>query len=229
MKTHPAMLRAILHMLPPGKGAVMRIIAIIGIAVFIGGCATRPQVATAPPAPLICKSGSDCDSKWSRAVSWVTRNSSYKIQTQTDSIVQTMGPLPSDPSPAYTVTKVAIDNGNYEITFGGGCDNIFGCIPTVAGSRAQFAEFVNGGALSFDPSKVVWMRKDGERITGNPKLETLIETDKAACLAIQNQSPDMFKDCMASKGYLLIPKDKAEQRLAAAAAARAAKKKQAKP
>ena len=109
---------------------------------LLAGCASASSVATAPARPVSCKAGPDCDAKWSRALSWVTSNSSYKFQTQSDSVVQTMGPLPDDPSPAYTVTKLATGPGIFEITFGGGCDNIFGCIPTVAESRARFADFV---------------------------------------------------------------------------------------
>ena len=64
---------------------------------------------------------------------------------QTDSLIQTMGPLDSDPVPAFTITKVAIPGG-YEITFAGGCDNLIGCIPTVEELRAKFSAFVLAGS-----------------------------------------------------------------------------------
>jgi hypothetical protein len=82
--------------------------------------------------------------KWSRAVSWVATNTGYKMQTQTDSIVQTMGPLPDSPTPAFNVTKVATSPTNYQITFSGGCDNWIGCVPTVEESRVKFTSFVLG-------------------------------------------------------------------------------------
>jgi hypothetical protein len=115
------------------------------IAVALGACATaQPKVAT-PLRPITCTKGADCDGKWSRAVSWVATNSAYKVQTQTDSIIQTMGPLPDDPRPAYSVTKLATGPTTYEITFNGGCDNWLGCIPGVTEARAEFAGFVLNG------------------------------------------------------------------------------------
>ena len=112
------------------------------LSVFVAGCSTAtpaPQVAVAP---ITCST--DCAAKWSRAVAWVAQNSQYKIQTQTDSLIQTMGPLDSDPAPAFTITKAAMPGGAYEITFAGGCDNFIGCIPTIADARADFAKYVNG-------------------------------------------------------------------------------------
>jgi hypothetical protein len=92
--------------------------------------------------PILCRAGNDCAEKWSRAVQWVTQNSDYKLQTASEFEIQTMGPLPNSPSPAYTVTKTAIGNGRYEINFSGGCDNIFACIPSVLQSKARFTNYV---------------------------------------------------------------------------------------
>ncbi len=121
---------------------------LIGLsALTLAGCSASPPApnAAAPVQPITCTKGPDCDVKWSRAVSWVATNSSYKIQTQTDNIIQTTGPLPNDPDPAYTVTKVARAPNMYEITFGGGCESLIGCMPTIAEARAQFASFVLNG------------------------------------------------------------------------------------
>jgi hypothetical protein len=79
------------------------------------------------------------------------------------------------------------------------------------------------------PKQVVWMRADGQRITGNAKLEQQDSADRAACLALAQSDPSavFFGRCMAAKGYLLVPLDEAPKRLAEAAAARAAKQKNA--
>ena len=124
----------------------MRILGIVALGAALAGCAaTAPQqAALAPPPAITCKLGPDCDAKWSRAVSWVTTNSSYKIKTQTADIVQTMGPTDSSPNSAFTVTKVAQNSGLYEITYAGGCDNWIGCIPTINESRSRFTTFVLG-------------------------------------------------------------------------------------
>lgn len=114
----------------------------MALCVFLTGCASAPQQAAAPIRPINCKAGPDCDAKWSRAVSWIATNSGYKIRSQTADLIQTMGPTDSSPTAAFTVTKVATAPGSFDITFAGGCDNVFGCIPTVAESRAAFADFI---------------------------------------------------------------------------------------
>jgi hypothetical protein len=96
--------------------------------------------------------GADCDAKWSRAAAWIATNSNLKIQTRTETIVQTAGPVPSEPTPAFTVTKVARGDGRYEITFNGGCGNTSRCVPTIPESRARFTEFVLGEDVAAQPS-----------------------------------------------------------------------------
>jgi hypothetical protein len=103
----------------------------------------------------------------------------YKVQTQTDSIMHTMGPLPDDPAPAYSITKVALNNGTYEITFRGGYDNLIGCIPTVAESRLSFADFVTGGTPA--PTTMVWAGKDHRRTSNNLALVKQSQTDHDKC------------------------------------------------
>jgi hypothetical protein len=72
-----------------------------------------------PPQPIICISGPACDAKWGRAATWITTNSTFKIQVRTDTSLQTAGPVPSETTPAFTVTKVARGEGRFEITFNG--------------------------------------------------------------------------------------------------------------
>lgn len=94
--------------------------------------------------PVTCKAGPDCEEKWSRAVQWVKQNSEYKFQTVSDNVIQTMGPLAHDPSAAFTITKVATGHNTYEIDFDGGCDAMFGCMPSLLASKASFVDYVMG-------------------------------------------------------------------------------------
>ncbi len=204
----------------------MRIVVACLLALTLGSCATvQPKIAE-PIQPITCNKGPDCDAKWSRAVSWVTTNSSYKVQTQTDSIIQTMGPLPDSPSPAYSVTKVAATPTMYEITFNGGCDNFLGCIPTVAESRATFAAFVNvpgsaGAPASAQASDLVWIRTDHRRIKGNPKLEQEDAADRTKCeTEAKAKAPNddaaqlvAFKVCRGRDGYVIVTREEAVQLL----------------
>jgi hypothetical protein len=88
--------------------------------------------------------GSDCDAKWSRAASWLAANSTLKIATRTDSIIQTTAPVQAEATPAYTVTKVARGEGRYEITFNAACGTGSRCIPPINEARARFTEAVLG-------------------------------------------------------------------------------------
>ena len=92
--------------------------------------------------PVTCTTGKDCEEKWSRAVHWVTQNSAYKIQTVSDNVIQTMGPLPDDARPAFTVTKVFNGNDTYALVLHGGCDNVWGCEPDPIKLKASFANYI---------------------------------------------------------------------------------------
>jgi hypothetical protein len=52
------------------------------------------------------------------------------------------------------------------------------------------------------------MRKDGQRMTGNPTLDEQERTDRSECLALGQQSLTAaapFLNCMDEKGYVIVP------------------------
>jgi hypothetical protein len=110
------------------------------------GCITAEQQASVAesPKPITCHAGADCDAKWSRANSWITEHSKYKVETSSDSVIQTSGPstFESDPSPRYQVRKLAIGGDQYAIEFTGGCDSIFECTPTLSTAQADFTQSI---------------------------------------------------------------------------------------
>jgi hypothetical protein len=127
------------------------------VALFLSSCASIPPEQKAAMQalanrPVVCKKGVDCDEKWSKATQWVKQNCSYKFQTVSDNVIQTMGPLPNDPSPAFTITKVSSGNGLYAFDFDGGCDNMFGCIPSVLQSKISFINYIMGPATAIQTS-----------------------------------------------------------------------------
>jgi hypothetical protein len=114
------------------------------LALTLASCAANRAATEPPPPPIVCKQGPDCDTKWSRALSWIATNSRWRIQTQTDLLIQTFnGVEDAETEPGYTITRLAKGAGAFEITFSGGCHNLFACIPSVAEQRAKFAAFVN--------------------------------------------------------------------------------------
>jgi hypothetical protein len=97
--------------------------------------------------------------------------------------------------------------------------------------------------------KMLWMRADGQRITGNPALSQQVELDETVCAgeaskadmsgtvidrggiagAVNDvrrgqESLSVTRGCMAQRGYVLIPADQADERLTEAAAVHAAPK-----
>ena len=123
-------------------------------ALLLTGCTTpqqrlefamqRLEIDRQAARPVTCTAGEDCEVKWGRALQWVLDNSAYKLQTQSDALLSTFGPFPNDPRPAYSISKVATGGGNYVIDFRGGCDNIFGCQPTLLEGKASFVGAVMG-------------------------------------------------------------------------------------
>jgi hypothetical protein len=75
---------------------------------------------------------------------WVQDNSQYRLQIQTDSLIQTAGPTDESASSAFTITKRALGGGAYQIVFRSGCDNIIGCVPTGLALQASFNNYVLG-------------------------------------------------------------------------------------
>jgi hypothetical protein len=125
-----------------------RIISTLYFMLMLSGCAMNPQQQAALLAqanrPVTCQKGDDCDAKWSLATQWVQQHCAYKFQTISENVIQTMGPLHDDPRPAYTITKVSDGKGVYTFAFDGGCDNIFGCVPSLLEAKASFVTYVIG-------------------------------------------------------------------------------------
>jgi hypothetical protein len=89
---------------------------------------------------VVCTDRSDCDSQWSKAVAWVTSNSYYRVQTQTEQMIQTYGPDPSAIYTAYTVNRIENSDGSGSIEFRAYCANEFGCTPQTSVAADSFAD-----------------------------------------------------------------------------------------
>jgi hypothetical protein len=127
----------------------MRMRLWMGAAAVLAGCNTMtPAQQSAVEAnaarSVTCQQGEDCEVKWGKALAWVRAHGAYKISQATDTLITTMGPLPSDPRPSYSIMKTAQGGGVYAIDFDGGCDNIFGCIPSLIQAKADFVLTVMG-------------------------------------------------------------------------------------
>lgn len=121
--------------------------AMVSAALVMTSCASKPTdpvLLAAANRQITCSQGADCDAKWSRAVQWVLVNSSWKIQVQTDQMIQTFGPGDSGTNSAFVITKAANMSGSYDINFRSACGNPLGCFPSSTELRASFNNAVIG-------------------------------------------------------------------------------------
>jgi hypothetical protein len=95
---------------------------------------------------VTCTKGHDCEVKWGRAITWISQNSQWKIQTQNENTIQTETAAGGSPASHFLVNKVLRRNGVYEITMMSGCDNFIGCEPDATYLKASFNRFVVVGA-----------------------------------------------------------------------------------
>ncbi|PMS37618.1 hypothetical protein B0G57_11035 [Trinickia symbiotica] len=100
------------------------------------------QIATAP---LVCRNADECAVWWHRAHDWVTRHSAYKVETATDSLIESAGPEGGSGKLAYQITKTANADGSATIGFAAHCDSMLGCRPDPWQAGAAFKQFVKTG------------------------------------------------------------------------------------
>ncbi|MDN7178593.1 hypothetical protein M0D69_11275 [Caballeronia sp. SEWSISQ10-4 2] len=121
---------------------------IVAVIALLAGCSTTGQIAgetmEQATAPLTCTNKAECDAWWARAQVWVINHSEYKLQTVTDSIIQTDGPSGGKRALAYQITKTPSNEGTATIGFAAHCDNMLGCEPNPWKAGADFKQFVRG-------------------------------------------------------------------------------------
>jgi hypothetical protein len=119
--------------------------ATLGLCLGLTGCvpiavALWSQLDESANAPVACATKAECDASWQKAIEWVTQRCAFKIQTQTDALVETEGPLPAPSNDvACRLERVATDEaGSARLEITARCGNYFGCIPEPLYLRAAF-------------------------------------------------------------------------------------------
>jgi hypothetical protein len=116
-------------------------------AALLAGCSQMPtpgDLATNPSSaePLLCTNKAQCDVYWQRAQAWVANNSLYRLQTVTDTVIETYGPEAARTGLAFRITKVPDDKDGARIYALPACSNAFGCSPTPTDAVIAFKRFV---------------------------------------------------------------------------------------
>ncbi|HKQ23871.1 MAG TPA: hypothetical protein VJT81_05440 [Burkholderiales bacterium] len=112
---------------------------------ILAGCATQPMdtaILAASKKPLTCSNKEECDSYWQRAQVYVRQNSTYPIQSVTDTVLTTDGPTYGSEGNAYHLTKVPNADGSATIEVQIACDNPLGCHPDRTIETVNLKRFV---------------------------------------------------------------------------------------
>ncbi len=123
---------------------------LVVMCTLAAGCSTSGQVdpdtMQIATAPLTCTNKTECDLWWKRAQTWVTQMSTYKLQSVSDTLIQTTGPDGGRRALAYQITKTPNSDGTATIGFAAHCDSSLGCKPNPWEAGADFKRFVRGTA-----------------------------------------------------------------------------------
>jgi hypothetical protein len=117
------------------------------VAGLLAGCGPMPMTteATANRAsaePVLCVGKAQCDIYWQRAQAWVANNSEYRLQTLTDTVIETQGPSVGRTGLAFRITRVPDDKDGASIYILAVCGNALGCSPTFSDAVTAFKRFV---------------------------------------------------------------------------------------
>ena len=103
---------------------------------------SNPAAATESAMPVLCVGKTQCDAFWQRAQAWVANHSEYRLQTITDTVLETQGPMVGRTGLAYRVTRVPDGKDGARIYVLASCSNAFGCSPEPSTAVAAFKRFV---------------------------------------------------------------------------------------
>ena len=138
---------------------VFQVLTAAGAAALIlslSGCVSvatpqqRAQIAATTP---VCHGKKQCEAAWAAARNWVTDNCGMKIETYTDSFLQTFNSSDSASTDlACSVSKTPLPSGGYTIQATMGCNNFLGCEPGATKSMLRFNKYVGAALQQFPPS-----------------------------------------------------------------------------
>jgi hypothetical protein len=147
---------------------------LIAVALLLAGCASpqmRADNATkqnefASTVPH-CSDQRQCEIMWSEARKWVLSTCGMKIQTMSDSFIETFNSIGSDTDLGCRVTKDPAGNG-YEFTVAASCGNMFGCIPSAIDAQIAFNRQLNAAAGSPKTTALPGPQKLGAQFVAIP-------------------------------------------------------------
>jgi hypothetical protein len=131
-----------------------RLIApLIAAATLLAGCAsvTPAQQEELNRTRPTCDAGPDCNAKWDAAQLWIVHHAGFKLQTNTNVILQTYGPSQAterSTSIAVTVTREPAGPHRFVLVAHMSCGNPFGCTPELVPSLLDFNRAVSAATAN---------------------------------------------------------------------------------
>ena len=117
------------------------------MAFTLSGCADQvisPELSSEAHTPLTCANKAQCDIYWSRVQIWVSQNSFFRIQTVTDTILNTYGPDQYNHI-MYQISRIPNEDGSARIKINAGCDIQTLCEKQVYLDVISLKSFVRSG------------------------------------------------------------------------------------
>jgi hypothetical protein len=126
----------------------MKAICIGVAALLLSGCAAQlpRDVTDAAMAPMYCRGKVQCDRAWQAAQAYIAMHGEYRLQTTTDTVIQTYGPMPNQVQLAYMAIKEPIGPEDAQIKVTARCANLFGCTKPPMQAMADFKQYVRTSA-----------------------------------------------------------------------------------
>jgi hypothetical protein len=110
----------------------------------------RFDVADRAAQPPVCSTAAECDAAWATAVDWVTQHCAFNIQTRTDLLVETEGPLGApNTDVACRLERVpAPEAGSARLELTPSCGSWFDCDPERVYLEAKFNDDVRAAIVA---------------------------------------------------------------------------------
>lgn len=132
--------------------------ALLCLSVALTGClpiaaALWSRLDERAKEPVECASPAECEIAWQKATEWVAQRCAFKIRTETESLVETDGPLaaPSNAVACRLERIPAGETGSAQLELTASCGNWFGCTPEPLYLRAAFHDEMRAAIAAARP------------------------------------------------------------------------------
>ena len=128
------------------KRLLVLLVAITGL--LLSGCADNivsPELNSEAHVPLTCANKQQCDLYWSRAQIWISDHSFFRIQTVTDTVLNTYGPDQYNHI-SWQLARIPNADGSARIKITPNCDIQILCVKQVYQDVVSLKEYVRSGS-----------------------------------------------------------------------------------